>query len=237
MIVRGVFPTASDPIVIEDADARARLSTLYERTGDSWVRVNLVGSVSGSAAGQDDTSETLTNRVDRKILGVIRRSGDVVLVGAESVRAEGYQLPRTAPLAIVSGSGILGGTPIVLAPDRHVPIILCPERAVDAANRSIPGAIVVIVPDTDGQMTAIDIIAALRGRGLNRIVCEGGPSLAGQLFDGGFVDELCLSTSPVLGGVVLPLLGTRPIETTSLELIQLLVDDSSTIYARWQVRR
>jgi riboflavin biosynthesis pyrimidine reductase len=235
LIVRRIFPDADTTIDISAPDARERLAAHYGLPGDDTLRINLVGSVSGSAAGQDDTSETLTNRADRKILGVIRRSSDVVLVGAASVRAEGYQLPRTAPLAIVTSSGDLGGHRVTVDADRHVPLVLCPSSAAERAGESLPGAQIVVVPDDGGRMAANDLIAALRERGLRRIVCEGGPSLAGQLLDAGLVDELCLSTSPVLGGVSLPLFGGEPIASRRLSLGQLLVDESSTIYARWSV--
>jgi riboflavin biosynthesis pyrimidine reductase len=41
-------------------------------------------------------------------------------------------------------------------------------------------------------------VAALAERGLMRILCEGGPTLLGQLVDAGLVDELCVTVSPVL---------------------------------------
>ncbi|WP_181134458.1 dihydrofolate reductase family protein, partial [Rathayibacter sp. AY1D5] len=69
----------------------------------------MIASVTGSSTGSDGTSETLTNRVDRTILGVVREQADVVLVGAASVRAEGYRVPRRVPLAVVSASGDLAG--------------------------------------------------------------------------------------------------------------------------------
>ncbi|MHC5796119.1 dihydrofolate reductase family protein [Lacisediminihabitans sp. FW035] len=235
MIVRRLFPEAGPSIPLEDSDSRARLAELYGLPGADTLRINLVASVSGSAAGGDDTSETLTNRADRKILGVIRRDSDVVLVGASSVRAEGYQLPRTAPLAIVTSTGDLGGHRLTVDPDRFVPLVLCPASAADVARSGLPSAEIVVVPDTAGRLSAVDIVSTLRRRGLRRIVCEGGPSLAAQMLDAGIVDELCLSTSPTVGGVSLPMFGTSPISAHRLELAQLLADDSSTLYARWRV--
>ncbi len=235
MIVRRLFPEAGPAIEIESPDARASLGELYALAGAETLRINLVASVSGSAAGGDDTSETLTNRADRKILGVIRRDSDVVLVGAASVRAEGYQLPRTAPLAIVTSTGDLGGHRLTVAPDRFTPLVLCPAAVAETAKAALPSAEIVVVPDAAGRMSAVDIVSALRLRGLHRIVCEGGPSLAAQMLEAGLVDELCLSTSPAVGGVSLPLLGTAPIAPHRLELTQLLVDDTSTLYARWRV--
>ena len=235
MIVRRLFPETGQPIELEAADARARLGELYALSGIDVLRINLVASVSGSAAGGDDTSETLTNRADRKILGVIRRDSDVVLVGAASVRAEGYQLPRTAPLAIVTSTGELGGHRLTVQPDRFTPLVLCPSAVAETARAGLPTAEIVVVPDTAGRMSAIDIVSALRARGLRRIVCEGGPSLAAQMLDAGLVDELCLSTSPSVGGVSLPMFGSSPIAAHRLGLTQLLADDTSTLYARWRV--
>ena len=235
MIVRRLFPHVGEAIGLEESDARAKLAKLYGFPGTDTLRINLVASVSGSAAGGDDTSETLTNRTDRKILGVIRRDSDVVLVGAASVRAEGYQLPRTAPLAIVTATGNLGAHRITIDPDRFPPLVICPAVVAKAARSTLPGAEIMVVPDRGGVMSARDIVLALRARGLRRIVCEGGPSLAAQMLEAGLVDELCLSTSPIVGGVSLPLFGTVPISAHRLELTQLLADDSSTLYARWRV--
>ena len=235
MIVRRLFPEAGQTIELEAADARGRLAELYVLTGADTLRINLVASVSGSAAGGDDTSETLTNRADRKILGVIRRDSDVVLVGAASVRAEGYQLPRTAPLAIVTSTGELSGHRLTVDPDRFTPLVLCPAAVAETARAGLPAAEIVVVPANAGRMSAIDIVSALRARGLHRIVCEGGPSLAAQMLDAGLVDELCLSTSPSVGGVSLPMFGSTPISAHHLGLTQLLADDTSTLYARWRV--
>ena len=43
-------------------------------------------------------------------------------------------------------------------------------------------------------------VDALAERGHQRISCEGGPHLLGQLADAGLLDELCLTISPLLAG-------------------------------------
>ncbi|HEY8914541.1 dihydrofolate reductase family protein [Lacisediminihabitans sp.] len=235
MILTRVFPGPGEPIDTDGADARARLADLYEPGAERWLRLNLVASVDGSAAGADGTSESLSNRADRKILGVIRRHSQVVLVGAASVRAEGYQLPRTVPLAVVTGSGDLTGHRISpeLAPDRL--IVLCPASAELAVRESLGGiaARIVTIRDVDGQLAATSIVGSLRTLGFDRIVCEGGPTLAAQLLDAELVDELCLSTSPRIGAGRLRLLGDRAIDERPVELRQLMVDDDGGLYARW----
>ena len=72
---------------------------------------------------------------------------------------------------------------------------------------------------------------------LPRIVCEGGPVLAGQFFAADLVDEFCLSTSPqvVLGGR--GLLESATAGSTGFSLRQLLLDDQGALYARWERSR
>ena len=108
MILQPLVP-AGEPIRLGEDGARAAIEAAYLHGAGIRVRLNMIASVNGSSIGSDGTSETLTNRVDRTILGVIRAQADVVLVGAASVRAEGYRVPKRAPLAIVSSSGDLAG--------------------------------------------------------------------------------------------------------------------------------
>ena len=54
--------------------ARQALLDDYEPDPGATVRLNLVTTLDGRAAGSDGTSETLTTRTDRMILGVIRQS-------------------------------------------------------------------------------------------------------------------------------------------------------------------
>lgn len=235
MILTPVFPTAAKPIDLESTDARDRVTELYRLPREDWLRLNLISSVSGSATGSDGTSETLTNTADRLILGVIRALSEVVVVGAASVRAEGYFVPRKGALAIVSRSGDFSGHRIKDTGAHGTVLILCPAAVADRARDTIglTDVTIVTVPDVDGSLTADAIVAALRAAGYRSIVAEGGPALATQLLLGGVVDELCLTTSPVLNGGTLPLFGSRAFDGHPLTLDQLLIDDGGFTYARW----
>jgi riboflavin biosynthesis pyrimidine reductase len=234
-----VFPAAGHPIVLDAEDARDRMTELYRPPRADWVRLNLVGSVSGSARGPDGTSETLTNPVDRVLLGVIRALSDVVVVGAASVRAEGYFVPKNGALAVVSRSGDFSGHAIKDTGGRGALVVLCPAAAVETARATLtlPAVRVLAVPDIDGSLTAEAIVSTLRAAGYRSIVAEGGPGLATLLVRGGVVDELCLTTSPVLNGGALPLFGDREFEGHVLQLVQLLVDGDGAVYARWRLTR
>jgi hypothetical protein len=55
------------------------------------VRANMVASVDGAATGGDGRSGTLGTPADARVFAVLRALADVVLVGAGTVRAEGYR--------------------------------------------------------------------------------------------------------------------------------------------------
>ena len=229
MIFESLYPSPADSI---DGDDRALLLDAYRPPRADWLRINLIASVTGSATGVDGTSETLSSRPDRRILGVIRELADVVLVGAESVRTEGYQHPRRSRLAVVTLSGDLAGNRIE-APEGAAPIVICPPAAAARVRADLPGAEILALEPTGRSIAAADVVGVLRDRGFASVVCEGGPSLAGQLLEAGLVDELCLSTSPRLGGAQLALTGPAVVTERAVSLHQLLCDEASGLYARW----
>ena len=106
--------------------------------------------------------------------------------------------PRTtgrhppARLAIVSAK-------LDLAPDARVfsngyrPIIVTTEDA-DATRRAALEKVADVIVAGRGH---VDLRAALRNFS-GVVLCEGGPSLNGQLIADGLVDELCLSLAPLL---------------------------------------
>ena len=239
MIVTRVFPGSPLTVDLEETGARAQIVELYRPPREPFVRINLISSVSGSAGGTDGTSETLSNPVDRTILGVIREHGDVVVIGAQSLRAEGYLLPRRVPLAVVTSSGNLAGHGTGPTGATGNVIVVCPPSAVDRVHETSGDMSIEIltVDAPDGRLAIADIIEALAARGLTSIVCEGGPGLAAQFLEAGVVDEVCLSTSPVINGSALPVFGTDDTDQTALRIDQLMVDEASGIYARWGVIR
>jgi riboflavin biosynthesis pyrimidine reductase len=224
---------------IEDDATAARIRELYDPPRDTWLRLNLIAAVSGDAAGADGTSETLSNATDRTILAAIRTLADGVLVGAASVRAEGYRVPKSSRLVVVTSSGDLSGHRMDPVEAGRV-VVVCPSSARGRVRETLGEAIwdaatVLTAPDDDGRVEPAAILRCLRDQRLRSLVCEGGPSLAGQFLRDGLVDELCLSTSPVVIGSGLPVFGRERFDPASLVLGQLLVDEQSTLYARWTV--
>jgi riboflavin biosynthesis pyrimidine reductase len=239
--VQQVFPRSDtddvDPVAAyHDVDRPAPV-------GRPWVLVNMVASVDGATA-VDGRSGPLGGEADRRLLGVLRGLADVVLVGAGTVRAEGYGPPRTPVaevgerradrgqavrprLAVVSGRADLDPSASLFAdrdPDDPPPLVYTstdvpPDRLVGLSG-------VAEVVATDGAPEVAAVVADLHDRGVGIVLCEGGPSLVAQLSSAGLVDELCLSVSPLIVGSGSGLLAGAPLPTpTSLRLAHVLTAD------------
>jgi riboflavin biosynthesis pyrimidine reductase len=186
----------------------------------SWIRFNFIVGADGSAtlAGR---SGGLGNAADRRMLHLLRRPADVILVGAGTVRAEGYGgelldeagrswrtshgLPPRPVVAVVSGSLDLDpGSPFFTeAPAR--PLVLTSDAADSGRRRELEAVADVLVAGRDRVEPAL-VAAALEARSLRVLHSEGGPTLFGAFLRAGLVDDLCLSLSPLLVGGGLRLL-------------------------------
>lgn len=218
----------SDDPAFED-----RLAELWAPPDGAWLRTNLVTSLDGRVSGTDGTSNTLSSPVDRALLRAIRRGAELVLVGAETVRAERYVLPSRNRLAIVTGSGKLGEVRLPKVGEPAEVLVLGPPEAEAAARACLPvSPTFVPLPSSDEGIEPRVLMDALHAAGATRIVCEGGPGLVGQLFSAGLVDEACLSTSPRIAGEGRVLFdGVAP---TQLERVALMVDELGFSYSRWR---
>jgi riboflavin biosynthesis pyrimidine reductase len=186
----------------------------YPAGRGTWLRANMVTTLDG-AAQHDGRSRTISSATDMRIFGVLRGIADVVVVGAETVRQEGYRPARrredldavradagqapVAAIAVVTASLALDfSAPLFTSP--LVPTLVltgaaAPAEGLRAAERA--GAEVIITGDGAGVDPA-RAVAALAGRGLRRLLTEGGPRLLGQFVSAGVLDELCLTMSPLL---------------------------------------
>ncbi len=234
MRVTEVLPMTGSSSDTGTDEGRAWLAERYRVESGPFVRLNMVTTLTGAASGADGTSDSLTSRVDRTILGVIRRAAEVVVVGAASVRAEGYVVPRTAHLAVVSRSGRLEGHGFERsgrgAGDLDRVMVIVPHRV----TPDVPDGVRVVRAGTDDDLSPAAIVETLAGAGMDRIVCEGGPSLASQFAAAGVVDEYCITVAPRLTPVDRPLLSVD--RAIDLATHGMLVDEAGFSYLRLRPR-
>jgi len=196
------------PAPAADLDDDALVAGL--RGAEPVLRVNFVSSVDG-AATRDGLSGGLGDAADRRYFELLRRVADVVLVGAGTVRAEGYGPMRVSDasaawrsangltphpvFAIVSGALDLdpGSRIFTEAPVR--PVVVTTEGHDVSAFAEVAD---VVEAGRGDRIDGATAVAALRARGLDRILCEGGPHLFGALLAADQVDELCVTIEPTL---------------------------------------
>ncbi|MDF9809969.1 hypothetical protein M2116_000925 [Aurantimicrobium minutum] len=82
-----------------------QLSDFYSWPQERSFRLNMLLDSDDSSTGDDGTSNSLTSGEDRRLLRIIRNATDVLIVGAASIRAEGWFLPPQGRLAVLSQSG------------------------------------------------------------------------------------------------------------------------------------
>lgn len=208
---------------------RQWLRGTYALAAERYLRLNMITALTGSAVGADGTSDTLTSRVDRTVLGIIRDHADAVLVGAGSVRAEGYVVPRTARLVVLTATGDLAGHRLDASAERVV--LVCPSDRVDAVrDRAALAGAEIIGAGAGARLVPERVLEALAQRGLRRVVCEGGPAVASLFAEAGLIDEYCLTVAPALQPSVRPFLHLS--EGVSTEVAGMLVDEASFSYLR-----
>ncbi|GAA3288136.1 pyrimidine reductase family protein [Arthrobacter citreus] len=201
-------------------------------------RFNFVASVDGAAA-LDGRSGGLGDGADNRVFALLRQTADVILVGAGTVRAEGYSGELLAPsrqswrvgqdrtahpaLAIVSGSLDLDPDSALFREAPVRPLLLTAATAPEERRAALERVADVVVA---GERTVEPEQAAraLADRGFHRVLCEGGPQLFGSFQAAGLVDELCLTVSPLLtaGTATRITAGTRELAPHRLSLVQVL---------------
>ncbi|WP_030960447.1 pyrimidine reductase family protein [Streptomyces sp. NRRL S-378] len=179
-----------------------------------WLRANMVSTLDG-AAQHEGRSQPISGETDMRIFGTLRALADVVVVGAETVRQEGYRPARAreafaarraaagqgpAPaLAVITASMDLDfSLPLFTSP--LVPTLVVTGAAAPSgrvAEAEAAGAEVVVAGD-GVSVDAARAVRELAGRGLRRQLTEGGPRLLGQFVAADVLDELCLTISPTL---------------------------------------
>lgn len=185
----------------------------YGRPSAPTLRANFVSSADG-AVTLDGFSAGLSGGPDKRVFGLLRMLCDALLVGAGTLRDEGYGPVRlseerrswrrangldpyptpvvvSARLALDPASDFFAKAPVR-------PLVLTPAKGPAAPAGLDDVAEVVRIGDTEVDLPGS--LALLRERGLAQILCEGGPRLFGSLTAADAVDELCLTVSPLLAG-------------------------------------
>jgi riboflavin-specific deaminase-like protein len=244
--VQQIFP-AYQPI--DGADQIVAAYAYPEAGGSPYVRANMVATLDGAAWGPNHRSGTISSKPDREVFAVLRGLADVILVGAETARREGYG-PAVASTELADHRAALGQPrdPVIAVVSRSLdfdpaaPLFAeATARTVVFTTESSPRHLRDVISETASVIvagaTAVEFgiaLAALAERGLTRVLCEGGPHVLGEIIRAGLLDDLCLTITPQLAGgeAVRILAGSPPLRDVTLTLAHILEQDG-TLLTRW----
>lgn len=177
-----------------------------------WVYANMVSTTDGAGTFEGVTAP-ISSPVDKVLFSLLRSQADVILVGAGTVRAEGYGPARTPPryqeeraardqqpfpaIAVVTASLQLDwGSPFFTEAKARPLVVTMAASDAEARRRAADVAEVVVAGDARVDLAVA--LRELRGLGHSWVLTEGGPMLLGELVRGGLLDELCLTISPLI---------------------------------------
>lgn len=187
--VQRLLPLPQQPVSLLEAYDVAR-----PRPADRpWIGLCMVSSLDGSTVvggAAEGNSRPLSDPTDQQVLLTLRSLAQVILVGASTVRHDGYGPPKSADLkvAVVSRTAQFDFDLPLWKSGRG--LLLLPEDAVD-----------VPVPSIRAGRGDVDLPAAVAQLNADFVQAEGGPSLNGLLTAADLIDELNLSLSPqIVGG-------------------------------------
>lgn len=214
--MRRLYPTPIEETSVVAAYTTTRTRITTPTGSRPVVGMCMVQSIDGSTV-VDGASLALSGPADRDVLLGLRQIADCVLVGAGTVRQEGYGAPSNPRLrvGVVTSSGNLDTTTPLFT--NGAGFLVAPENA--PIN---PGNIHVV---RAGQST-VDLQAALEQIEGTFIQLEGGAALNAAMFAADLVDEINLTVSPlVVGGTGQRLTDGAPDLLRRFRLAHVLEDD------------
>ncbi|MBU6451497.1 MAG: bifunctional diaminohydroxyphosphoribosylaminopyrimidine deaminase/5-amino-6-(5-phosphoribosylamino)uracil reductase RibD [Cyanobacteria bacterium REEB67] len=189
-----------------------------------WLALKMAVTLDGKIADRWGKSRWITGSAARQYVMQLRSRFDAVFVGAGTARLDDPSLT----VRLENGASVLGSGPpplpvhsplrvvldseLGLRPSAKIfsggaqgvrTIVFCQQDVLD--KKSLAGC--ALYPDTvevvgiAGGASGLDLsacLAALKERGVNKVLCEGGAHLGGALLDQNLVDELYWFVAPKL---------------------------------------
>ena len=212
------------------------------------IRMNFVASVDGAATLRG-RSGALGGATDRMLMQILRAMADVILVGAATVRAEGYGgtrvdgpdaewrtshgLPAQPRLAVLSRSLEISPQHPFFAEAVVRPLVVTCADA-PASRREELEAVADVIVAGEASVDLTMMRDALAEAGLRQVLCEGGPHVFGALRDAGLVDEVCVTVAPrMVGGSAGRIMRGAREDDSTLRLVHALADDEGYLLLRY----
>ncbi|TLF79493.1 pyrimidine reductase family protein [Nocardia cyriacigeorgica] len=165
-----------------------------------------------------------------------------VVTASAALDASGRLFPESPAAPAGTHSGAVPdspGDPAAQTPGTQVsnqvaPLIITTAAAPAIRKRQLTDAGAEVIEAGDVAVSPQAVLDALAERGLTRVLCEGGPRLFGDLLAADCIDELCLTTAPVLIGGTAPRIAlSREEFRVTMRPAHILLDEDATTLIRW----
>jgi diaminohydroxyphosphoribosylaminopyrimidine deaminase/5-amino-6-(5-phosphoribosylamino)uracil reductase len=178
------------------------------RRGRPFVRLKAAASLDGATAMQSGESQWITGAAARADVQMLRAASGAVMTGVGTVIADdpsltvreaGIDTGGLQPLRVVLDSSLRMPTDARMLALGGETIVYCTttdgQQAIEDA-----GATVVATESDGGRAALTAVLADLASRGVNDLLVEAGPALAGALLASELVDELVIYQAPHIMG-------------------------------------
>ena len=217
---------------------------------ECWVTGHMVAGLDGTAAIHGRVG-ALSTEPDQDLFRRMRQIADVVMVGAQTVRSEGYAPMRLSesaraqrrtrgqsempPVAVVSRSLDLDwSSQVFAAAPEYARTIVITCAGADPKRLAAAEVAATVIIAGDDRVEPEKALQALAGLGHRVVLCEGGPRWLGELVAADRLDELCLSISPMMGGDPLPVSVAPPgADIAQFSLKSTMIADD-TLFLRYE---
>lgn len=168
--------------------------------GRPHVALNFVMTADGRVSYQGRAE--IGTRTDRELMFHLRSLADAVMIGAGTLRVDPF-IPAVKgrerqPIAVVVSRSCELPLENRFFGHPGPRLVATTTSASPRAVAAVRGAGAEVVPFGETEVDLARLLAALRERGVRFLLCEGGPTLAGQLLAQEFVDELFLTHATVV---------------------------------------
>ncbi len=181
------------------------------RDGRPNVTLKLAVSADGKVAAAGRKPAAITGAETRTRVHLLRAQNDAIMVGIGTVLADDplltCRLPgmeKDSPVRIVlDGSLRLPLSSRLVQTARQTPVwVVCETDATRVAEQALQthGVEVLRLEQSAGRFDLAAVLRLIAGRGITRLMVEGGPTVAASLVSADLVDEAILFRSPKTRG-------------------------------------
>lgn len=225
-----------DGVEAPAAMALLEVFLVLQRERRAYVQLKMAATLDGLTAAVDGSSQWLTGPASRRRVHEMRAQADAIMVGSGTALADDPRLDaRDMPNARRALRVVLDRRlrlplhaalcDVSIAPTRVYTLI---AQAQSADAETLRGRGVEVVGLADGPDWLVGVLRDLHARGQHAVLCEGGATIAAELWRQRLVDRLDWMAGPKLLGAgrglwpdlgVATLADAIPLEIDSVELL------------------